>query len=279
MLKPRETIRAKVNFINDHCIDFDFYCTEPWMLEVVRDKGYFTHEPEVMAAIVNFVKPGDLCIDAGANIGYHSLLMAKLVGEHGRILAFEPDPYCFETLKDNLALNNIDDICCPVPFALSDGNAKNVDFYLVKKKDCPGEYETGYSSFCKYTNVDLTKIGVDVVRLDDVMQPEMPPVRFLKIDCEGAEDSILRGAENLLRRGVDAVVCEFNFSILDNNMNIRKYMAALGYDFFYLFDSGHLPECIALEVVIQPSEHKRSFNGLFAKKAFVRKNWRYCVAT
>lgn len=277
MLKRRETIRAKINF-KDHNINFDFYATEPWMREVVRDHGYFIHEPEVIAPIVNFVKPGDICIDAGANIGYHSLLMARLVGNDGQVLAFEPDPYCFGLLRDNLTLNDVNNICLPLSVALWEGNIKGADFYLVKKKGTAGTHEIGYSSFVKYVNCELTRISVDTVALDDIVHPDAP-VKLIKIDCEGAEEGILLGAEKLLRRGVDAVVCEFNFSIGDNNRKIRQYMAGLGYDFFYLFDSGHLPECVALEVTFEPGEHKRHFNGLFSTKDFVKRNWRYCVAT
>lgn len=278
MLKPRDTVRAKICF-QDHDIDFDFYCTttEPWMRDVAS-KGYFIHEPEVIAAIVNLVKPGNLCVDAGANIGYHSLLMSKLVGDNGRVLAFEPDPNCFDKLKDNLELNGAGN-CSPVPIALWEGNIKAADFYLVHKEDRENEFAIGYSSFCKYRNVDLTKISVETVKLDDVVHSDMPAINFLKIDCEGAEEGILHGAEKLLRRGIDAIVCEFNFSIIDNNKIIREYMASLGYDFFYLFESGHLPQCIDVDVIIEPSERRRHFNGMFSKKSFVASNWRHCVAT
>lgn len=280
MLKQRETVRAKLHF-QDHDIDFDFYCTdtEPWMMDV-REKGYFIHEPEVIAAIVNLVKPGNLCVDAGANIGYHSLLMSKLVGDSGRVLAFEPDPNCIDKLKENLDLNDANN-CDPIPLALWEGNIEAADFYLVHKEDegQENEYAIGYSSFCKYRNVDLTKISVQTVKLDDVVHADMPRINFLKIDCEGAEEGILHGAETLLRRGIDAIVCEFNFRIINNNFEIRQYMASLGYDFFYLFDSGHLPECIAPNVIIEEGEKKWFFNGLFSKKAFVANNWRQCVAT
>ena len=275
MLKPRETIKALIN-LPGKTIEFDCYCTEeePWR---GPKNGYFTHEPDIVSSLINFIKSGDLCIDAGACIGYHSILMAKLVGENGRVLAFEPDPKCFAMLKDNLALNSVDNVCS-IPVALWESNVKAVDFYQVNKRDCATDSEVGYSSFCKYQNADLTKISVETVTLDDVITPEMPAVKFLKIDCEGAEEGILHGAEKLLRRGVDAVVCEFNFNVACNEKAIRKYMASLGYDFFYLFENGHLPECIPTDVTIEPSKEHWHFNGLFSKQSFVLNNWRYCCS-
>ncbi len=256
-----KTIHTEVT-LSDRAIGFDLICTESHLLQLRGNN--FIYEPDVMAAIINIVKPGDVCIDAGANLGYHSILMSKMTGKSGQVLAFEPDPTCIDKLRNNLILNDVADICFPAPVALWEGNIKEANFYVMK--------ECGYGSFVKFHNVEQTSVGVETVALDSVINPESH-IRFLKIDCEGAEEGILHGAEGLLKRGVDAVVVEFNFSISRNDRKIRNFMNALGYDLFFLFDNGQFPELILPDTIIQRGEHRFHFNGLFSKN-LNKDNWK-----
>ena len=62
-------------------------------------------EPNITAAVRQLLAPGDVCIDVGAHVGYHTLLMSRLVEEHGHVFAFEPSPARFFELTSNLARN------------------------------------------------------------------------------------------------------------------------------------------------------------------------------
>jgi FkbM family methyltransferase len=262
---PANTVHTEVVLPDGRNLGFDLLCSEDHMQQF-RGAGLM-YEPDVMAVILNFVKPGDICIDAGANLGYHSILMTKIIGPTGQVLAFEPDPICYEKLKNNLALNGVKEICFPIPTALWDDNIM-MRFFIPA--------ECGYGSFLKFNNMEQKEIQIEAVSLDSIMNPEVP-IRLLKLDCEGAEEGILHGAENLLKRGVDAVIVEFNFSISDNDKSIRKYMHSLGYDFFFLFDNGQMPERILPETIIQRGEHRFHFNGLFSKQSLVKDNWKLKV--
>ncbi len=66
-----------------------------------------------------YIKPGDYCIDIGANIGYYSLHMAKAVGAMGKVFAFEPDPSNLERLDRNISLNGVEKIVTSYPLGLS----------------------------------------------------------------------------------------------------------------------------------------------------------------
>src|SRR5690242_1152800 len=68
-------------------------------------RHYGVCEPELMDVMTRVIKPGDTVVDGGANIGYFSLLMAKLVGEAGRVYAFEPGQNNLDKLRRNVALN------------------------------------------------------------------------------------------------------------------------------------------------------------------------------
>jgi FkbM family methyltransferase len=67
-------------------------------------------EPCLTCWILEQLAPGDVFIDVGANIGYYSLLASKLVGEFGLVVAIEPSPTIFNSLKNNLALNRVGNI-------------------------------------------------------------------------------------------------------------------------------------------------------------------------
>jgi protein-L-isoaspartate O-methyltransferase len=72
-------------------------------------------EPRLQKAIKNYVVPGDTVYDIGANIGYITLSLAKRVGRHGHVLAFEPIPQTFDLLRRNIEINevcNVSDECC-----------------------------------------------------------------------------------------------------------------------------------------------------------------------
>ena len=83
------------------------------------------YDPETAHVMRTFVEPGDVCIDVGANVGAHVLLLAKLVAPTGRIYAFEPGPPIFERLKTNLALNpGLSGVVTPERLGISDTEGK-----------------------------------------------------------------------------------------------------------------------------------------------------------
>jgi FkbM family methyltransferase len=196
-------------------------------------------------------------IDAGANLGYHTIFLSKLVGNNGAVLAFEPDPVHYEKLKSNLALNNVKNVAA-YPHALLNGYG-NLDFFSY-----PGG---GYSSFAPFKG--STKVKVPTFALDDILIPDAH-IRMMKIDCEGAEELILKGARKSLLR-TDAVVLEFNYSIMpifgSTDRAIRDFMDELGFDLFVLRRDGSEPVKVPLDIKIKmEGREPHVFNGLFARR-------------
>ena len=68
-----------------------------------------THEPDLQKGLPKFIKPGMTVFDVGANIGFFALAAANLVGENGKVVAFEPNPSVVARLKENVALNGLAD--------------------------------------------------------------------------------------------------------------------------------------------------------------------------
>jgi len=137
------------------------------------------------------LKLGMIIVDIGAHIGTFTLLASKIVGEQGKVIAIEPEVHNFEQLKRNLELNRIKNVV-PVNVALSDFNDKK-DFFITKGSGChsfspmPGEKI-------------IDKIQVNVKTLDTLLQElNISKIDLIKIDAEGAEISVLKGAEKTLR--------------------------------------------------------------------------------
>lgn len=143
------------------------------------------YEPVETKAIKEIVKKGDVIIDAGANIGYYTILISKIVGPNGRVYAFEPEKSCFELLKKNCRENRCYNVVL-INKALSDKEGE-INFYIDEK-------DKASSSVIK--NIDTNKTIVQTTTLDKEISE---PVHFMKMDIEGAELQALKGATTLLQ--------------------------------------------------------------------------------
>lgn len=148
------------------------------------------YEEFAVKTLKNFLMKGDCFVDIGAHIGYFSLLAAKSVGPKGRVYAFEPAPDNFARFVENVKVNDCDNIIC-IQKGVSD-IAGSFDFKLDKR--------AGFNSLHLAPN-ETGKIKVDVTTLDDFFDMiKWPPVSFIKIDAQGEEGRILKGAKKFLQR-------------------------------------------------------------------------------
>jgi FkbM family methyltransferase len=175
----------------------------PWdlPLEVAADEAMgFTilttgiFDPCVTETMARLIDPGDLVVDVGANIGYLTSLAAARAGAGGAVAAFEPHPVVFELLSANISRWRGSDLA-PVhahQLALSDraGTAQ-------LSSDDSFHANMGLSSLEPGTGESL--LPVQVARLDEVLAGR--PIGLLKIDVEGHEAGVLRGASALLESG------------------------------------------------------------------------------
>src|SRR5262249_16800618 len=130
------------------------------------------------------LQPGMSFVDVGANIGYYSLLAARLVGEQGHVLAFEPESSIRERFLRNVRLNQFTNIDVrPEVIAAESGT---VSFYPVDQTG-----NTGLSSMVPGPGRTATPVAYPALTLDAAMYA-LPPSRavVLKIDVEGAESQV-----------------------------------------------------------------------------------------
>lgn len=160
-------------------------------------------EPEVQVTLQKFLRPGMTFFDLGANIGFFSLLAARLIGGGGRVVAFEADPEVAARLRENIQKNGFETIGVeqkaawrksgPVSFAPADEQ--------VSPDKGVGHVMEGQGA--------AASVEVDAVSLDDFTSAGCEP-DFMKWDVEGAEAEVFLGARTLLSRRKCGVLCEMH---------------------------------------------------------------------
>lgn len=219
-------------------------------------------EPEVVHLMMRVLRPGDCAIDGGANIGFFTLLMAKLVGDSGHVIAVEPDTDNFVALERNLALNFCKADC---------RRAALWDYSLLPFFHAREDAGTGSMWAESGPYVCLPNMGA--VYLDEVGGERL---RLIKFDIEGAEYRALKGGPKLLREAaVPFVICEMNAKALEvaktSPAAIRELMHDYGYDMFLLWNDGALPSLIPPGSAFRPS--RPNTNVLFSTLEHVSKVW------
>lgn len=152
------------------------------------------YEPDETALCKRRIKNGETVIDIGANIGYFTLLFARLVGKEGKVFAFEPDPTNFRLLEKNVKANGYTNVVC-FPTALTDYNGQHELFLHDYNMGDHRLYDSGTAR---------EKVAVTVARLDDVL-PDVSP-SFVKIDIQGSEYLMVQGAKNTLAHAKELLI-------------------------------------------------------------------------
>ena len=171
---------------------------------IQRDVYAGIYEPFETRHIRKFLRPGMTVVDVGANVGYYTWLAADAVGSSGRVLAIEPGPYAFERLRRVIQTNGLGHVQCR-NLAVSDAAGRGT-LYVPRRAE--GNYNPSLSPYLP----DMEPVEVALARLDDVLdEAGIGAVDLMKVDVEGHELRVFRGAERSIRQGrFRAVLCEFN---------------------------------------------------------------------
>ncbi|MFT6310647.1 MAG: FkbM family methyltransferase [Porticoccus sp.] len=171
------------------------------------------------------LKQGDIVIDAGANIGYYSLLSAAVVGASGYVYAIEAHPKTFSYLQKNIDFNTFENIQC---FHTALGNESGEIKFSNKDSDDLNQVDSA------------GEISVPIIKLDD-LPISNARINLLKVDVEGYEKFVLQGAAELLDR-TDVILFEswdqhyrkFDYSLND----ILAHLTGYGFLFMTYNENG-----------------------------------------
>jgi FkbM family methyltransferase len=175
------------------------------------------YEPHLTAVFERHCRPGMTVVDVGANLGYFTLLAARLVGPSGRVVALEPNSENCRLLLSSLRLSGI----------------SNVELLPVAADEAPG---WAYYSTHVGSNGGLIDDGdllsrpgtvVPTFRLDDLVDG---PVGFLKMDVEGAEGRVVLGATRIIERDRPVVTTELKEEMLQrvSGRSVAEYLGYFG---------------------------------------------------
>ncbi len=170
------------------------------------------YEAGVQAVYESLLRPGDVAIDVGAHLGRHLMPMARCVAPAGRVLAFEPLPACLQSLAAAFDQKwaQLRSVVTIHGCALGDRSGQT-EFVVAREA-------MGYSGLRerKYdVATTLERIPIEVRRLDEFAL-DLPSLAYIKIDAEGGELHILRGAAMTLERFRPVVTFEFGASSIGN---------------------------------------------------------------
>ena len=192
--------------------------------ELLLNKSF---EKTTTDCILSRIKEGMTVIDIGANIGYYTVLMARAVGESGRVIAVEPNPLMVRELTKNIAINHIKNVAVE-KIALSHENGQ-IEFY------CPeyGAESHGSLRPNKTFQVNNT-ISVKTEKIDDMLaRIGCEKVDFIKMDAEGAEYSIFCGGNKLLTQMKPGIIFECAENLCEafggNVFDCLTYIHSRGY--------------------------------------------------
>ncbi|MEQ9409402.1 MAG: FkbM family methyltransferase [Fuerstiella sp.] len=198
------------------------------IVDVIERTLFTTGEwdPIVEQTLRSCVKPGDVFLDVGANIGYFSLLASLLVGETGRVVSFEPSARALSRLTTHLCLNRCSNVTvCSQAMG---------DVVGTERLNWAPSSNIGGSTIARGTPARGYSEQIAVRRLDDVCDEMQLIPTFIKLDVEGFELFALRGAEKTLRQHHPTVVCELTNRFLEDHgqsgADLLRFMRGLGYD-------------------------------------------------
>ncbi|SNX52860.1 FkbM family methyltransferase [Thermoanaerobacterium sp. RBIITD] len=179
--------------------------------------------------LAKFIKPGDTVIDAGAYIGTHTIAFANIVGNSGRVIAFEPNPIAFRILENNCVRNSCSNVVL-YPYAL--GNAEGqVSLFINTNNNVGGSCLLDVN---KESNDRNHQIIVEQRRLDSILNDSL---HFIKADVEGMELELLEGSENLIIKYKPVIFLEL--ISLQNSVPILEWAKRFGYIVYGIISSAY----------------------------------------
>lgn len=252
----------------------EYYTMRQTLSEYAKN---LVHEKTTTELFKKTVKDGDVVLDLGANIGYFTLLAAKLAGPKGKVFSFEPEPKNFSYLKKNIEINNYF-YASPNQKAVSDQNGKTKLFFC--------SYDSGHHTINQKSGIDAYSHGrkveeqaieIETVALDSFLSGKTDHVDVIKMDVEGAEALALSGMDKILKNNQNIKMFVEFFPMLIEKMGsspeefIEKLLNEYKFRLFmipddYAASSGEMKELKNVKEVMSYRKQEEDHINLFLKR-------------
>lgn len=244
------------------------------MIPATLKKGYYYEKHLIMIA-AQFLKPGDVVLDIGTNVGCVTIPLSKIVGNNGRIHSFEPFLKTRKALEYNIKVNNLKNVTLhkeavghtimktslakettthtPIDakYVKKDSKKGKIKYITINEKKCIEEKkQLDTKGPNNYAVVQLGKGGpmVDMITIDSL---DLKRVDLIKVDIEGSEPLMFYGASNTIRMCKPIIIFEHNHVRLNDDMieimkpsidvqnfNIVQFCKTLGYNKIIEIETG-----------------------------------------
>lgn len=203
--------------VGEHFFNYGSDSDDQDLLYIINWNRYYRSE---RALIADYVNKSDTVVDVGANLGFFTILLSNLVGPNGKIFSFEPSKKTFKALSENIKINNIRNVimensgCGDIEgtFSLSkDGKFSGMDHIIVDKTEV--------------TNFER----IDMIKLDNYFESFNGRINLIKIDTEGYEPNVLKGAVKLINSFHPVLVVELSRTYLQQSVDAKRIISEMGY--------------------------------------------------
>jgi FkbM family methyltransferase len=206
------------------------------------------------------VTTGQVVIEAGANIGAHTIHLAKLVGEQGAVFAFEPQRIVFQTLCANLALNQLVNVV-----ARQQGVGRQLGEMVLPNVD--PRVENNFGGLSLLSEGAGEKVGI--VTIDSL---GLSRCDLIKVDVEGMEEEVVAGAVNTISKFRPLMYLENDRA--EKSASLIRYLQSLNYRIWWhlspLFNPNNFAKnsenifggTVSINILCQPAESARPVAGL-----------------
>jgi FkbM family methyltransferase len=191
------------------------------------------HETALLECLAAHLKPGDVLYDVGAHIGYISLVAARLVGPQGKVFAFEADPDNAARITGHAEMNALPQLELVAAAVWSE--CKTLSF---SRAEATSSRNTGAVAGLEQTKGADGTIAVKAITLDH-FAADHPSPTVVKIDVEGAEEEVLKGAEEVFRKSKPALICEVHHQRAAEG--VAAWLARMRYQSKWLGDRVEFP--------------------------------------
>ena len=200
--------------------------TDNCICRFIEETGKLAHDGNLLPLVLRHISKGDVVIDVGSFCGDHTIAYAKAVGNGGTVIALEPSKDAFECLVYNM--QDVRHIVVCVNKGLGSEN-KRMSIQKVETNDG--------------MNYLVDGDDIEVIRLDDY---KLVKLNFMKIDCEGHELEVLKGAEKTIEKFRPKMLIEINQMTLERSgisrQDIYKWLDTHGYRYENIYAKQGLDE-------------------------------------
>ncbi len=224
--RPGESTRRLTSKFGDD-FEVDFSSFLEWQLW-----AFGSYEEHFASLFRHLVRPGDRCIDVGANVGVHTVRLAKLAGARGEVIALEPDEELIRRARNNLILNHLTNVHL-IQAAAAERSGEKVKLYRPDMLDS----NKGRASLLPHTYLTGSAATVPTASIDDINDG---PVALIKIDVEGCESAVVSGATRTIEKYSPSIIFEYAPELIPSTSSSPfERLRGAGYELFEVFNNRH----------------------------------------